>query len=72
MNLYKIRTRKEGRMAAMRPRVLLLNYVRVRLFINLSLDTRTSSESLAKMKDASITDLFLSRLRSKLDHIELH
>lgn len=40
MNLYKVRTDKEGRIVAMWPRSFAI-------------------ESLAKMKDASITDFFL-------------
>lgn len=43
---------------------------RDRLFIN-SLDKGTNSESLAKMKNASVTDFFLCRLHSKLDHIKI-
>lgn len=69
-HLYKIKTDKEGRMAAM-ARSLTTELLRDRLLINSLLDKRTNSESLAKMKNASLTDFSLCRLHSKLGHIKI-
>lgn len=52
-------------------RSLTTELLRDRLLTYSSLDKRTNSESLAKMKNASLTDFSLCSLHSKLDHIKI-